>query len=87
MVCWMTGVYKKMYELKPYKCPVCDGRGRIEIGFYMNPNHIVGVPVLTEPCIPCKGSGILWGYGIVHTATPNVWPRFTPDITQFYCSA
>lgn len=36
-------------EKKPYKCPVCEGKGSIQ--------HILSF----EACIPCQAKGIVWG--------------------------
>lgn len=42
---------------KPYKCPVCEGRGRVDQTFYgdsMNASKYV-------ICQTCHGNGIVWG--------------------------
>ena len=52
---------------KPYKCPVCGGRGKVERGFYDSYNkypwqeqQTTGiVPYLNETCRTCSGSGVL----------------------------
>lgn len=40
----------KESNVKPYKCPVCDGDG----GFYIS-------GVMDSECKVCKGKGIIWG--------------------------
>jgi DnaJ-class molecular chaperone len=45
-----------LYQQKPYKCPVCDGRGLVEGGFY--PFDSAAGPV---KCRTCDGKTILWG--------------------------
>lgn len=37
----------------PHKCPVCEGRGKVEKGFYDNDE-------LT--CRSCLGLGVIWHY-------------------------
>ncbi len=46
--------------LKPHKCPVCEGRGTVDLGFYSGVNHgsTSTVPI-TEQCRSCKGAGYL----------------------------
>lgn len=55
-------------EKKPYKCPVCDGKGKNYIdpakplsGFeaMLGQRDINGIQFLK--CDPCKGEGIIWG--------------------------
>lgn len=43
---------------KPYRCPVCDGRGLVP----WNPNDPYGSPMspLLWDCPPCDGEGVLW---------------------------
>ena len=40
--------------MRPYLCPICEGRGKVPKGFY---------PDNTEEttCRTCKGDGVLWG--------------------------
>lgn len=49
--------------MKPYKCPICEGRGIVPGGFY-NTTVSGGYSVstnTTEQCRSCMGSGIMWG--------------------------
>lgn len=43
----------------PHCCPVCGGRGQVQIGFYMS--SAVGYETGHESCRSCSGTGILWG--------------------------
>jgi hypothetical protein len=45
----------------PYRCPVCEGRGRVPVGFYTP--HFVGSTSSISPeiCRTCSGKGIVWG--------------------------
>ena len=51
----------------PHKCPVCNGRGVVEGGFYNPPMSHEYRPTTTTPtteiCKSCNGQGILWGWG------------------------
>ena len=47
---------------QPFKCPCCDGTGKVS-----RPPHIAGdIEVWSDnqcgpyPCQPCNGSGVLW---------------------------
>lgn len=39
------------FDLKPQKCPICEGSGRTS-----NVPKIYG-----DLCVPCEGKGVLWG--------------------------
>jgi hypothetical protein len=44
--------------MKPFCCPVCQGRGTVPGGFY---SCFGGSTSITaEPCRPCSGTGIVW---------------------------
>ena len=45
--------------MRPHRCPVCEGRGTVDSGFYYG-----GVADHTAPdtCRSCNGSGVLWSY-------------------------
>ncbi len=49
---------------KPYMCPVCLGRGKVEGGFYRSnmggPWSTSGGDLAMETCRTCKGEGIVW---------------------------
>jgi DnaJ-class molecular chaperone len=39
---------------RPYKCPVCDGTGKV-----WQRSDSTGIN--KQPCHACKGTGIVWG--------------------------
>jgi DnaJ-class molecular chaperone len=43
---------------RPWKCPVCDGTGRLDNAEQV---HNEGGLKLSWECFPCKGTGIVWG--------------------------
>jgi len=43
---------------QPYKCPVCDGSGSVNIVYAMQDNN---GSVNASACRSCNGSGIIWG--------------------------
>ena len=48
--------------MKPYKCPVCNGRGLVPFNFYDNiyyGNATIPTPDVT--CRSCSGKGIISG--------------------------
>jgi|LSQX01.3.fsa_nt_gb DnaJ-class molecular chaperone len=48
---------------RPFKCPVCGGRGIVPNGFYdIFPQSITSI--IPETCKTCHGSGIIWGENI-----------------------
>ena len=66
---WHNSSYQISYgyvagpDKKPYKCPVCDGTGKVS-----RPPHIAGdisewVDSQTGPypCQACEGKGVIWG--------------------------
>lgn len=38
--------------MKPHKCPVCDGKGKMPMGFYREG--------MAEECRSCEGRGLVW---------------------------
>ena len=47
--------------MKPYKCPVCEGRGMVPGGFYdILPNNTTLSYPAPVSCRSCGGTGILW---------------------------
>jgi len=46
----------------PYRCPVCNGQGLVQNGFYM----AIGVDsynstnAMPETCRSCNGTGVVW---------------------------
>ena len=62
---WLKEVYgsknvnmNKQKTIKPYTCPVCEGRGTVPWGFY---NSWSTMGVHPETCRSCGGTGIVWG--------------------------
>lgn len=50
------------YQLKPHCCPICEGNGLVDNGFY---NQTSGkwssTSISFEQCRTCHGIGIIWG--------------------------
>lgn len=48
-------------DVYPFVCPVCEGRGFVQGGFY---STTIGVwssgDLSTEPCRSCNGTGVIW---------------------------
>ena len=44
---------------KPFRCPVCLGRGQVEPGFYVLGGS-ASTSATNETCRSCSGSGIFW---------------------------
>ena len=40
---------------QPYKCPVCDGKGKVSTWYHASATEV--------QCQACKGEGIIWGRG------------------------
>ena len=47
--------------MTPYKCPVCDGRGIVPVGFYISTSDSWTSTGTSEPCRQCGGVGIIYG--------------------------
>ena len=47
---------------RPYKCPICEGRGLVPNGFYsaIGVDYCVYSNVNPEKCRSCNGTGIIW---------------------------
>ena len=43
---------------KPFKCPVCEGRGLVDSNFYLQSEYSTSLG--TIPCRSCDGIGIVW---------------------------
>ena len=42
-------------------CPICNGRGRVPLGFYNSQNgQFSSSATATEQCRTCHGTGIVW---------------------------
>jgi len=44
----------------PHKCPVCDGNGIVDTGFYTQTSGYWTSTGGTEMCQACNGAGIVW---------------------------
>jgi RecJ-like exonuclease len=44
----------------PHKCPVCEGRGNVLYGFYLDRETQSTDARLNEPCRQCGGAGIIY---------------------------
>lgn len=52
-------IYPQAEPVKqPYFCPVCYGKGFVDLGFY---NHGLSTSTNPETCRTCIGKGIIWG--------------------------
>lgn len=47
--------------MKPYKCPICNGKGIVPGGFYLSVSGYCSSTNTSEMCRQCQGSGIIWG--------------------------
>jgi hypothetical protein len=47
---------------RPFKCPVCEGRGIVPGGFYNSLGNTWFADTISETCRSCNGKGIIWGY-------------------------
>ena len=48
--------------MKPYKCPVCEGRGTMPDYFYeIYPGYSTSTGENQVPCQSCSGTGIIYG--------------------------
>jgi len=52
------GKTKKLKGSRPFKCPVCGGRGKVGCNFYTNGG--CGTSSCDETCRSCGGTGIVW---------------------------
>ncbi len=47
--------------MKPYKCPVCEGKGMVPGGFYdILPNNTTLSYPAPVSCRSCGGTGVIW---------------------------
>ena len=64
--------------MRPYRCPVCDGRGTVPAGFYDGDNGCgtaTTSSITPETCRTCHGTGIVWGVDM--TPPQPIWPEPT----------
>lgn len=45
---------------RPYRCPICEGKGIVSHGFYEIGSVSTNSPT-TDRCRSCAGSGVVWG--------------------------
>lgn len=60
----VDSVELKTFKKEPYKCPVCNGKGIVQAGFYSYPSSVgtyITTTIVPEKCRSCGGSGVLWG--------------------------
>jgi DnaJ-class molecular chaperone len=54
----MTGTLATVTgEPRPWRCPVCEGRGHVTAGFY---TYGLSASTAAETCRSCRGAGIVW---------------------------
>jgi hypothetical protein len=59
--CMWNKDYTYTVSKTPHKCPICEGRGIVQGGFYTSlPTSPSISTVVTEPCRACAGSGIIY---------------------------
>jgi hypothetical protein len=56
---WQHPMYQAIAtpQTRPYRCPVCEGRGHVPAGFYTGG---WGAGTSPETCQSCQSSGVLW---------------------------
>jgi hypothetical protein len=47
--------------MRPFKCPVCEGRGFVDECFYDGCEFHEPIGGIMEPCRSCDATGIVWG--------------------------
>ncbi len=53
--------------MKPYRCPICDGRGNVPGGFYHATGNSWTSNRSVEVCRSCHGTGLIWwGDDVLH---------------------
>jgi hypothetical protein len=49
------------HEFNFYKCPVCDGKRKVPLGFYSYPqDQCLSFPAAPDTCRYCRGQGSIW---------------------------
>lgn len=61
-----TGPMSGIFTTKrlPHRCPVCNGNGTVDNGFYSRPGTCptwASSSTAPEMCRSCGGTGIVWG--------------------------
>lgn len=46
--------------MTPHKCPVCSGRGVVDVSFYECNEYATGTAMYDVTCKTCHGTGIVW---------------------------
>ena len=57
----MTEKTMEVTERIPYKCPICNGTGKVVRGFYKDDCGAPTIDGYHEYCRSCGGSGIVFG--------------------------
>ena len=52
--------------MRPYKCPVCEGRGSVDATFYVGKGS-ASTAANPEMCQACGGFGIVWSPARIET--------------------
>ena len=60
--------------MKPYLCPVCNGRGSVPPGFY-DPSHAYCATGGWETCRACGGKGVIYGFDTGPAERPPNWHK------------
>lgn len=55
--------------MRPYLCPVCQGRGIVPAGLYDSTSNYCISNRTTERCRQCDGTGLVWGCESARTQT------------------
>jgi len=59
--CLVAERAKRERRRRPYRCPVCEGRGIVPAGFYgPYATQSSQVTVAPEPCRTCGQTGVVW---------------------------
>lgn len=49
-------------KMRPYMCPVCDGKGIVPNGFYLAVGpYWATTSTVPDTCQSCNGTGVVWG--------------------------
>lgn len=70
--------------MKPYKCPICSGTGKVPHLFYStNTSSSNGEPIM---CKTCSGTGIVWGRDFEYPNYPTypIYPTYPTYPTYPY---
>ena len=54
---------------EPRRCPICDGTGKVPVGFYGEQGTDASMPY----CKSCQGTGIVWDYSVCAPYNPPTY--------------